>query len=73
MNRLRPDYREAIFLSRFEGLKVEEIAKRMNRSPNAVYKLLARGLLELRGNFGDTESLGLPEKPLEFKEHPCDQ
>lgn len=48
-------------------MKVPEIAQRMNRSPNAVYKLLARALVELRRNFGDTESLTLPDRRLEFE------
>ncbi len=68
LNRLGPDHRKAILLSRVDGLKVHEIAKRMNRSPNAVYKLLARALLEMRQDFGDTESLSLPERTFESEE-----
>ncbi len=72
LNRLGPDHRKAILLSRVDGLKVHEIAKRMNRSPNAVYKLLARALLEMRQDFGDTESLNLPERTFESEETTSD-
>jgi RNA polymerase sigma-70 factor (ECF subfamily) len=72
LGRLSPDHREALLLSRVEGLKVEEIARRMNRTPNAVYKLLTRALIELRRNFGDTESLSLPDRTFEFEEPPHD-
>lgn len=63
---LAPQYREVIVLARMEKLEVKEIAVRMNRSPNAVKKLLARALLELKKDFGDTESLNLPERNLDF-------
>ena len=36
----------------------------MNRTPNAVMKLLTRALKNLKDSFGDTESLHLPsERP----------
>ena len=70
LNRLSPDHRKALLLSRVDGLKVHEIAERMNRSPNAVYKLLARALLEMRQDFGDTESLNLPERTFESEGQP---
>ncbi len=72
LNRLSPDHRKALLLSRVDGLKVHEIAARMNRSPNAVYKLLARALLEMRQDFGDTESLNLPERTFESEETTSD-
>jgi RNA polymerase sigma-70 factor (ECF subfamily) len=59
---LPPDYREVLRLARLEGLKVREIARRMGRSENAVRHLMARAVLELRRRFGDTESLGLPDR-----------
>ena len=59
---LSPDHRKAIILSRIEGLKVREIATRMHRSTDAVKKLLARGLLQLKRSFGDTESFHLPDR-----------
>ncbi|MBN1459432.1 MAG: sigma-70 family RNA polymerase sigma factor [Armatimonadetes bacterium] len=68
---LPPEYREAIWLVRIEGLQVKEAASRMGRSPKAVMHLLARGLKKLKEAFGDTESLGLPHRGLERGE--CDR
>jgi RNA polymerase sigma factor (sigma-70 family) len=65
---LKPDLRQAVMLSRIDGLPVMEIARRMKRTPNAVYKLLARALAELRHGFGDTESLSLPDKSFESED-----
>jgi len=63
---LSADHREVIVLARIERLPIEEIARRMSRSPNAVKKLLARALQELRQRFGDTTgSLRLPDRPLD--------
>jgi len=59
---LSEEHRQVILLVRIERLKVEEIARRMGRSPNAVKKLLARALEELKKAFGETESLHLPPK-----------
>lgn len=61
---LSPDHREVIVLTRIEGLKVNEVARRMGRSPDAVKKLLRRALRKLREAFGDTESLHLPDRNL---------
>jgi RNA polymerase sigma-70 factor (ECF subfamily) len=61
---LSPDHRQVILLARVEGLKVKEIARRMNRSPDAVKKLLSRALKALKECFGDTESFHLPQRPL---------
>lgn len=66
---LSPDHREVIVLARIRKLQVREIADRMERSENAVKKLLARALDELRKSFGDTESLGLPDVGLDLREH----
>jgi DNA-directed RNA polymerase specialized sigma24 family protein len=62
---LKTDEREAVTLSRIEGLKMKEIAERMGRSPAAVKMLLFRGLKQLKKSFGDTESLHLPERSLD--------
>ena len=59
---LPEDHREVIRLCRLERLTIREVAERMNRSPGAVKMLLARALQELKGRFGDTESLGLPAR-----------
>ena len=61
---LSPDHRDVILLTRIEGLKVNEAARRMGRSPEAVKKLLRRALKKLREAFGDTESLHLPDRNL---------
>ena len=62
VERLSPDYRTVIRLARIDGLKIREIAARMNRSPSAVKNLLFRAMGELRKTFGDTESLNLPDR-----------
>ncbi len=64
---LSPDHREVIQLARIETLRIDEIARRMDRSSNAVRKLLARALAELKQGFGDTESLHLPDRHLDLK------
>ena len=61
LDSLSPDHRQVIVLARIRKLQVAEIGRRMKRSENAVKKLLARALDELRKRFGDTESLSLPD------------
>jgi RNA polymerase sigma factor (sigma-70 family) len=61
---LSPEHREVILLSRIKGLRVKEIAERMQRSSNAVSLLLARALKKMRSSLGETESLGLPHRTL---------
>lgn len=64
-----PDhYREALTLSRIEGLSVADVAKRMDRSVGATSVLLLRALRKLGDVFGDTESLGLPPGDLSTPE-----
>ena len=64
LDKLNPDQREVVLLARVEKIPIKEIAKRMKRSPNAVSHLLLRALQQLRNDFGDTESYGLPDLPL---------
>ncbi len=64
LSHLRDDHRQVIVLSRIEGLRIGEIARRMKRSESAVRNLLLRALKELRKSFGDTESLRLPSRSL---------
>ncbi len=64
LDKLPSDYRQVLTLSRLEGLSAQEIADRMGRTPNAVYHLIVRALKLLREEFGDTESLHLPDRPL---------
>lgn len=64
---LSPDHLQVIVLTRIEELKIAEAASRMGRSPNAVKKLLARALEDLRRRYGDTTgSLRLADRPLEI-------
>ncbi len=65
---LSPEYREVVTLVRIQGLKIREAAERMNKTPNAVMKLLTRALKKLKDVFGDTESLHLPPKRLKGEE-----
>ncbi len=46
--RLEEDLREVIVLHHLEGLGWDEVARRMERTPNAVRKLWARALSQLR-------------------------
>lgn len=62
---LPEEYREVILLARIDGLKMREIAARMERTVSSVKNLLLRGMRELRRSFGDTESLHLPDRRLD--------
>jgi RNA polymerase sigma factor (sigma-70 family) len=62
---LSPEYREVIVLARLKGLRIKEIALRMNRSENAVSLLLSRALAKLKEAFGETESFNLPARRLD--------
>lgn len=57
-------YREVIQLVRLEGLSVKEVAQRLNKTPNAVSRMIYRASRQLRETFGDTESLSLPMRPI---------
>jgi RNA polymerase sigma-70 factor (ECF subfamily) len=67
LQRLSPDYHEAVRLVRFQGLRIKEAAERMNRTPKAVMHLVSHGLKKLRESMGDTESLHLPPRSLRGK------
>jgi len=64
LDKLTPEQREVVLLCRIEGLTSVEAAARMDRSSEAVRKLLARALRALKQGFGDTESLHLPHRGL---------
>lgn len=68
IDQLPEDYRRVILLARIEGLKIHEIAEKMDRSVSSVKNLLLRGMRQLRQSFGDTESLHLPDKRLWHEE-----
>ena len=65
MDSLSDDHREVIRLARIERLPMEEIARRLGRSPEATKQLLRRALVKLREKFGETESIHLPDRRLE--------
>ena len=58
---LSEDHRQAIMLAIIGGLPLKDVAKKMNRSPNAMSQLLIRALRKLKDGFGDTASLHLPD------------
>ena len=64
---------ESLHRSECAEERLLKIAERMNRSPNAVYKLLARALVELRQNFGDTDSLSLADRTFELEDRTDDE
>ena len=45
---LKTEYREVVILHYIEGLSMDEVAQRMGRSANAVQKLWARAIVQLR-------------------------
>ncbi len=65
LEKLRPEHREVVLLSRIDGLTTKEIAGRMKRSPSTIKYFLACALKELKNHFGDTESLHLPDRQLD--------
>ena len=46
------------------GASISKVAERMGRTPNAITLLLRRALEKLKSEFGDTESLSLPDRSL---------
>ena len=64
--KLTREQRVVLEMSTIEGLKAPEIAARTGKTPEAVRQLLVRALRGLRRNFGETESLQLPDKKLDF-------
>lgn len=48
MQQIAPEKREAIILSKFQGLKYQEIAQLSNCTENAIKSRVQRGLLELK-------------------------
>ena len=62
---LSPDHRLVIMLARVERLPMKEVARRMDRTPEAVTQLLWRALRKLKDSFGSTDSFHLPPRSLE--------
>jgi RNA polymerase sigma-70 factor (ECF subfamily) len=51
MDQLKPEYREAIILTKIEGLSCKEISERLGKSNEAVRKLVSRAILALAAVF----------------------
>jgi RNA polymerase sigma-70 factor (ECF subfamily) len=64
LGNLKPHYREVIELARIRRLPIREVAARMGRTPPATSQLLQRALQELKAQFGETDSLSLPDRSL---------
>ena len=62
-----------ITMARIDGLPIKEIARRWNRTPDAVAHLLFRALRKLKESFGDTESLHLPPRVITEKPGESDE
>ena len=69
LGRLSPEHREVVYLARIRELRIDEVAKRMGRSPEAISMLLYRALLKLKEAFGTTESCSLGERSLKEEDH----
>ncbi len=53
LDALKPEYKEVIVLKKIEGLSYAEIAERLNKSTNAVPKLLFRAMAALTIAYGN--------------------
>jgi RNA polymerase sigma-70 factor (ECF subfamily) len=51
MDKLKPEYRQVITLTKIEGLSYKEVADRLKKSPDAVRMLLCRAMAALTGAF----------------------
>jgi RNA polymerase sigma-70 factor (ECF subfamily) len=60
VGRLSDDHREVVISIYFRGLRVAEVATRMDRSADAIHMLHLRAVRKLRGLLGNTDSLRLP-------------
>jgi len=54
MEKLKPEYREVITLTKIEGLSYEEAANILKKSPDAVRMLLSRAMVALTSSFEET-------------------
>jgi RNA polymerase sigma-70 factor (ECF subfamily) len=65
---LSEDHRRVIRMTRLEGCSIAQVAEAMARTPNAVKKLLARALEQLRKRYGDTTGSLLMVSPFPAQE-----
>ena len=54
IDRLKPEYREAIVLTKIEGLSYGEIGERLGKSPDSVRMLATRAMAALTTAFRST-------------------
>ena len=55
MDKLKPDYREVIKLTKIEGLSYKEVAEKLGKTPDATRMLLARAISALSHSFEELE------------------
>jgi len=55
MDRLKPEYREVITLTKMEGLSYKEAAERLGKSPDAMRMLVSRAIAALSRSFLEIE------------------
>jgi len=55
MDKLKPEYREVITLTKIDGLSCKEAASRLGKAPDAVRMLLSRAMTALSQSFEKTE------------------
>ena len=55
MEKLKPEYREVITLTKIEGLTYKEAAEKMGKGPDAVRMLLSRAITALSQGFDKTQ------------------
>ena len=58
LEKLKPNQREVVEMTYYEGLTAEEIARRLGESPHAVRHHLQRGVAVLRKLFGNSNGKG---------------
>lgn len=55
MEKLKPEHREVITLTKIEGLTYKEVADKLGKAPDAVRMLLSRAMATLSQSFGKPE------------------
>ena len=53
MDKLKPEYKEVILLTKIEGLSSKELSDRLGKAPGAVRMLLSRAMIALAGALED--------------------
>jgi RNA polymerase sigma-70 factor (ECF subfamily) len=54
IDKLKPEYKEVIVLTKIEGLSYKEVAEQLGKSPDAVRMLLSRAIQALSNTFEET-------------------